>query len=157
MKKLAAALMSAVAMLVLCFGLVGCDLFGGGASKLTPSDLDGEYKLVSFKDGGATYKVGDMYKEKEVEAATVIVRLNNAGAMYEDRMGAMIMCSVTDHVYYFTGNCVLGKNLTFNGAEAESMSGSGTQTSFTGSYKDGTITINHKGVTINVKRPSTTE
>lgn len=165
MKKFAAALLSAVAMLALCFGLVGCDLFGGGASGLTPADLDGTYYLVSFKDGSNnTYNVGDTYNDHEISESTVKITLRDVGNVYgsngeviKNRLAAQISCGIQGHVYQFVGNCDIGKSLTFNGTAAETLNSSGTKVTLTGSYNDGTISLTYNGVSINVKRHATTE
>jgi len=161
MKKLATLFLSAVAALVLCFGLVGCDLFGGGAGGLTREELDGYYLLVSFKDGSTEYKPGDDYNGQEITQHTVTIRLNDAGDIYgkndqviKNRMGAQISCSVQDHEYYMGfGVLDFGKKLNFSGKISDTFnSTNGTQSTITGTYNNGTITITYNGITINVNK-----
>lgn len=157
MKKFIAAVLSAVAALVLCFGLVACEK----GPTLTPEEMAGTYILLSFKADGKEYTYGDTYEGTQFSEGLVSVRLNRVESAMGDLLNATITCTIPKHSYYYVGNWSCGKGqIKMTGLVAESLSDAANQKTVTLTGKvtkglDGAdfiifLTLNYNGVVLSL-------
>lgn len=153
MKKFIVAVLSAVAALVLCVGLVACEK----GPTLTPEEMAGTYTLLSFKADGKEYTSGDAYEGTQFSDRLATVRLNRVESAMGDLLNATITCTIPKHSYYYVGNWSCGKGqIKMKGLVSESLSDTANQktVTLTGKVVKGMagadfivmLTVNYNGV-----------
>lgn len=159
MKKFIVAVLSAVAALVLCFGLVACEI--RLTLTLPPEEMAGTYSLLSFKADGKQYSSGDTYEGKQFSSSLATVRLNRLESATGEMLNATITCTIPKHSYYYVGNWSCGKGqIKMKGLVSESLSDTANQktVTLTGKVTKAMagedfivkLTINYNGVVLNL-------